>query len=159
MRYFPLQIALLTLAGLPGSLVAAADPGFGLHVGAGASLLRDRDDNDTFEGRGYAVTYGAEYRFAGGISLGVDGFSLGNATDFSTAPIPSCRFAALNCLPVMRSTSAPVWSSMAVLVQPRILPTSIRVAAISSATVRWILVSDWTFRAAVPGCSGWKPVT
>lgn len=55
--------------------------GWAMNVGIGASLIRDRDGDDTFEGNGFGYTWGIEYRFSQRWAAGVDFFSLGNATD------------------------------------------------------------------------------
>jgi len=55
--------------------------GWAMSVGIGASLIKDRDGNETFEGHGFGYTWGVEYRFSQRWAFGLDLFSLGSASD------------------------------------------------------------------------------
>jgi len=55
--------------------------GWAMSAGIGASLIKDRDGNETFEGHGFGYTWGVEYRFSKQWAFGIDLFSLGSASD------------------------------------------------------------------------------
>lgn len=55
--------------------------GWSMNVGIGASLIKDRDGNETFEDNGFGYSWGAEYRFSSRWAFGVDLYSLGSGSD------------------------------------------------------------------------------
>lgn len=55
--------------------------GWAMNAGIGASLIKDRDGSETFEGSGFGYTWGVEYRYSTRWAFGVDLFSLGSASD------------------------------------------------------------------------------
>lgn len=78
-RFLPaVALVLLILAPVVN---AQERTGFAVHGGIGASLLKDRDGSDTFEGNSFGYDLGLEYRFVPRFALGVDVFSLGSASD------------------------------------------------------------------------------
>lgn len=75
-------IAVVVALALTAAETSAAEKsGWGMNAGIGASLIRDRDGDDTFSGNGFGYTWGLEYRFGPRWALGFDLFSLGTATD------------------------------------------------------------------------------
>ena len=76
-------VVIIAILFLPVASTALADDkaGWGMSAGIGASRIKDRDDEGTFEGGGFGYNWGLEYRFSRRWALGVDLFSLGRASD------------------------------------------------------------------------------
>lgn len=55
--------------------------GWGLNAGIGASQIRDRDNDGTFDGNALGFSLEVEYRFSRSFALGFGGFTLGTADD------------------------------------------------------------------------------
>jgi opacity protein-like surface antigen len=61
--------------------IAGDNTGWGVSAGVGASMIRDEDGSDTFQGNALGLAVDIEYRFTVNLALGVGGFSLGRAED------------------------------------------------------------------------------
>lgn len=79
------EIAVLVIALLLMLLATTSraddESGWAFNVGIGASLIKDRDGNESFQGNGFGYNLGTEYRFGPRWALGIDFFSLGSGSD------------------------------------------------------------------------------
>ena len=71
---------MLLLAASPPAM-AGDNTGWGVSAGVGASMIRDEDGSETFQGNGLGLSVDIEYRFTVNLALGIGGFSLGRAED------------------------------------------------------------------------------
>lgn len=78
MRYIAWVLCVVLLVGYSNKSFAQ---GWGFSAGVGVSQIRDRDDDGTFEGNGFAYIINGEYRFSENFALGAGFFSLGEDDD------------------------------------------------------------------------------
>jgi len=76
-----LLAALATMLMFSHSASADEKTGFNVNGGIGASVLRDKDGTEVFQGNSFGWLVGGEFRFNTHFALGFAGYSLGSATD------------------------------------------------------------------------------
>jgi hypothetical protein len=72
----------LVVGALATPATAQEKTGWGISGGVGASLIKDKDGNETFNGNSFGYSLEVEYRFTPYFALAVGPFSLGSADDF-----------------------------------------------------------------------------